>query len=172
LIAIKQEWVAELGALFGSLENGKSITFIGLGNPIKSDDSVGLQIISKLRKELGAKPKKFIRIDSGRASPEVAISRVEKKTEGETIVLFDAVETNSVPGSIIFANLEKSKFGFFATHNIPLKLVPTITAHLSSIFVVGIQPGNTEIGESLSQPVRESMDWVIETVTKMIREVP
>ncbi|MCL5068444.1 MAG: hydrogenase maturation protease [Thaumarchaeota archaeon] len=150
----------------------RRVLFIGVGNPIKSDDSVGLYMISKLRREYGASPKKSIRIASA-SSPETAFSKIGNgsKSEGEMVVIFDAVESDSPPGSIIFANIGETRYGFFATHNIPLRLIPTVMANISKVFVLGIQAENTDIGEKLSETVRESADRVVGRVGELINQV-
>ncbi len=167
-----EEWADELGNLmFPSGKSGKVI-FIGVGNPIKNDDLVGLYMSSKLRREHGANPTKSIRILSA-SSPETAFSKIGKDSrfESGTIVIFDAVESDSPPGSIIFANVKETRYGFFATHNIPLRLIPSVSANIAKAFVLGIQAEDTDIGENLSKTVRESADRVVSRIGELIRQV-
>jgi hydrogenase maturation protease len=93
------------------------------------------------------------------------------KVEAESVIIFDAIEHDSEPGSIIFARLGDTRFGFFATHNIPFKLIPCLSANLENVFVLGIQPRNIDIGEGLSETVLDSANEVVEKLQMIIEGV-
>jgi hydrogenase 3 maturation protease len=160
------EWESSIKALFRA---EKQVHFVGVGNPIKSDDGVGLFIATELRKKLGSQPKRRVKIHSNSFSPDLLISKVAK--EAGSLVIFDAVEHNSHPGSIIFAKLEDTKFGFFATHSLPFKLIPGISANLENIFVLGVQPGNVDIGEGLSDVTLSAANEVVDRLSVLIEGV-
>jgi len=63
-----------------------------------------------------------------------------------------------------------TKYGFFGTHNIPLQPVPGLGDHLRDFFLVGVQPASLEVGQSLSETVRESMDEVVAVVAAGVAE--
>lgn len=161
----------ELGAHVRFRDASERVVFIGLGHPIKSDDSVGLYMVSKLRKLIGSNPTRHVRILAVH-SPEAAFSMIGKETRSgiKSIIIFDAIESNSPPGTIVFANITETKYGFFATHNIPLRLVPAISSNAEHVYVLGIQTENSEIGESISKSVRESADRVVDKIGKLIEE--
>jgi hydrogenase 3 maturation protease len=161
---LAMEWASKLKSLF-SIDTTTHL--VGIGNPIRGDDSVGLYIVSELRKKLGSRPNKFIRIHETSISPERLLSKLESKS----IVIFDAIEHNSEPGSIFIVRLKESRFGFFATHNIPLKLVPGLSTNLQNAFVLGIQPEDVGIGEWLSKTVLHSANEIVEKLTQIIGEM-
>lgn len=146
--------------------------FIGIGNPIKSDDSVGLYIISRLRERHGANPNKFVRIESAH-SGEAALSKMGRTKEEDPglIIIFDAIESNSLPGTIIFANVADTKYGFFATHNLPLTLNPGVAINPSRVFVLGIQGASVEIGEYLTKIVNDSADRIVDNINRLIEDM-
>jgi hydrogenase 3 maturation protease len=170
--AQQQHWIDELRSILES-EGGRNthVTFIGVGNPIRGDDSVGLFTVSKLRRELGANPTQSVRIEpiSSIETTFAKLERRKKKETRETIIIFDAVESNSTPGSIVFAKIDDTKYGFFATHNIPLKLIPTISSNSANVYVLGIQPEDTKVDESLSVTVLAAANTVISTIERLIR---
>ncbi len=142
--------------------------FLGVGNPIKSDDSVGLYLVSKLRKTCGRKPNEFVTIH-----PPLLYSRAEFYLakigqKGEYAVIFDAVDANSEPGRIIFGDLSNTQYGFFSSHNIPLKLIPELNP--STVYILGIQPQNIEVGEELSRIVLSSANEVLEKIPSLLKE--
>jgi hydrogenase maturation protease len=151
--------------LFGS-ETGV-VNIVGIGNPIKGDDGVGLEIVSTLRRELGPSPVPGLRIQPLSLYPELLISRIARS--GERILIVDAVEANKEPGAIVCSRLRDAKFGFFATHNLPLKILPEVAENLDESYVLGVQPESVEVGEGLSEKVRATSDRLVAAITAMIK---
>jgi hydrogenase maturation protease len=84
-------------------------------------------------------------------------------------VLIDAVEANRAPGTLASAHLSDTKFGFFATHNIPFRLVPELAEDLEETLVVGVQPESLEVGEGLSVTVEAAKRRVVGTIESLVR---
>jgi hydrogenase maturation protease len=143
------------------------LRIVGVGNPIRRDDGVGIFIASHLRKKFGARPNRQVRIDSTLA-PEFLFSKMT--LEKGSLLVLDAIEQNSPPGSIVFAKIEDTKFGYFATHNVPLTLIPNLAGKIGKIFVLGIQPENIDIGEGLSEVVLHSANEVIAEFETIFQE--
>jgi hydrogenase maturation protease len=96
---------------------------------------------------------------------------LSKLASGEgRIVVFDAVEASAKPGEVVFRSMADTKYGFFGTHNIPLKLVPGLGERLGDCFLVGIQPASLEVGLGLSEPVRESLNEIVAVVAEGVVE--
>lgn len=148
-----------------SSNNDGLLHLIGVGNPMRNDDGVGIQIITKLRKKCPHTREHFI-IHSPSDRAESTISRINY--EKDRVLIFDAVECNSAPGSILFTTLGDSRYGFFATHNIPLKSIPFVSSYPDRIFVLGIQTLNIQVGERLSRVVKESMEQTVDQLAKII----
>jgi hydrogenase maturation protease len=143
-----------------------SIDLMGVGNPIRGDDSVGLAIASELRQTLGANPARGYRIHKTTLAPERLLSKLALSSG--RILIFDAVEASREPGAIVCATLGESKYGYFATHNIPLRLIPGLESRINDVFLVGVQPLSVEIGEGLSDVVRESAAQIVAAVTDAV----
>jgi hydrogenase maturation protease len=139
---------------------------MGVGNPIRRDDAVGLEVVSSLRRQFGPRPCPGVVIHPPSLSPERLISKVAEK--GGRILLFDAVEANSEPGRVFCASLADTKYGFFATHNVPLRLIPGVAADLRSTCVVGIQPESLEVGEGLSETAEAAKKMVVARIGEII----
>ena len=99
-------------------------------------------------------------------SPERQLSKVA--SQGSRTLVFDAVEAGKEPGAVVCASLADTKFGFFATHNVPLKLVPGVAEHIGQTFVVGIQPMSLDVGEGLSQTVRAASESVVAAIEAFV----
>jgi len=142
------------------------VHIVGVGNPIRQDDAVGLEIVSSLRRRLGTRPAPNIVIHPPSLMPERLLSRAA--VGGRGLMVFDAVEANREPGSIVCASLAETKFGFFATHNVPLRLIPGVADNLERCFVLGIQPESLGVGEELSATVTEAKSRVVAAMSTII----
>jgi hydrogenase 3 maturation protease len=150
--------------LGGALED--KVHIMGVGNPIRQDDAVGLEIVSSLRRRLGSRPSPRFVIHPPSLMPERLLSGVAAK--GGRLMIFDAVEANRQPGAIVCASLADTKFGFFATHNVPLRLIPEVAGNLERSFVVGVQPEWLDVGEELSAVVTEAKSRVVAAMGAII----
>jgi hydrogenase maturation protease len=139
---------------------------VGVGNPIKQDDALGIDLVSRLRRLLGSEPLPGVKIHPPMLSPERLLVRLS--TKKGRIVLFDAIEAGRPPGTIVCAKLEETKFGYFATHNIPLRVLPSMRNLDGKVRVIGIQPAAVDVGEGLSSEVKASCERLIAAVVKIV----
>ena len=144
------------------------VHLVGVGNELKADDAAGLEIVSSLRSRLGASPAPGVRIHTRTPMPERLLSKLASR-EGR-IVVFDAVEASAKPGEVVFRSMADTKYGFFGTHNIPLKLVPGLEERLGDFFLVGVQPASLEVGLGLSETVRVSVNEIVAAVAEGVAE--
>jgi hydrogenase maturation protease len=145
--------------------DGGLVDMLGVGNPIRRDDGVGLEIISLLRSRLGRRPR-GLRIHGPSAMPERLLSRLA--SEAGRVVVFDAVDAAMQPGEIICRKLSETKYGFFATHNIPLRLVPGLAERQEDFYIVGVQPESLEVGEGLTDSVLGSANKIVAFVSQAV----
>lgn len=156
------DWEARLES---ALTTGPGpVHLVGVGNRIRTDDAVGLEIVSTLRSRLRAAPAPGLKTHPISAMPERLLSRLAS-APGK-IILFDAVDASKSPGEIVFCTLSETKFGFFATHNIPFRLIPGLAARANDVFIVGVQPRSLEVGEGLTDEVRASAERIVDSVAE------
>ena len=96
--------------------------------------------------------------------PELVISRIP---ENEGMVILDAVDARKNPGSIVCAALREARYGFFATHNVPLGLIPGVATR-GGVVVMGVVPESVELGEGLSRAVMEAADELVEEIRDQV----
>jgi len=130
---------------------------------MRGDDAVGLAIASELRQTLGANPVGGYKIHKTTAAPERLLSKLA--VSSGRILIFDAVEASKEPGAIVCAKLRDSKYGYFATHNIPLTLIPGMASRIDDVYLIGVQPLSLDVGEGLSSVVRDSAAQIVAAVT-------
>jgi len=148
-----------------TIADGQSpVHLVGVGNELKTDDAAGLAIAASLRSRFGTSPVPGVKIHAYDPMPERLISKLASG-EGR-VVIFDAVEASARPGEVVFRSMADTQYGFFGTHNIPLKLVPGLEERMGDFFLVGIQPDSLEVGLGLSETVRESVNEIVAVVAE------
>ncbi len=141
------------------------IVVLGVGNPLGGDDAVGPYVARMVQEKLGEKsvPHEVIAIDAGSA-PE-SYTSVIRRNRPEQLILIDAADMGLPPGSVRLLSPDKIKTVSFSTHSMPLSALISYAGELcGQIYVIGIQPAQTEVGDRLSEPVQESGERVADLI--------
>jgi hydrogenase 3 maturation protease len=145
--------------------NAKKIVVAGIGNPIRSDDYVGLRIVENLR---GKVPETVCLLEC-ETVPENYLSEIEK-FKPTHILLVDAAFLELKPGESSLVDSERMMdYSAISTHALPLKI---FCEHLKKttdgkIGLLLIEPKNIEFGEGLSVEV----EVAAERLTKLLLEL-
>ena len=148
------------------LRSSRRVHLIGTGNRLRGDDAVGFYIVSQIARKCGDTLPDNIVLHPESVNPELEMSRLDLSREG--LVIFDAIESDAKPGTILCAPLSDTRYSFFATHNIPLRMIPSLSSSADHVLVAGIQPLSMELGAGLSREVRSSADMLVEAVSAII----
>ncbi len=143
----------------------RPVHFVGVGNFLRRDDAAGLVAIASLRRALRRSTPGWVRIHD-EPSPERVLSKIPGE---EGVIVFDAVQSTGEPGRIICTNLADTRYGFFATHNVPLRLIPGLSERADRVFLLGVQPVSMEVGEGLSARVSQSVNELVTEVARQLR---
>jgi len=168
--SLSNDWKDSLAKFFRYPVVGEdgSIHLLGVGNPLRGDDAAGIFLVEQLARRFRSARLRGIVIHPPVSSPELLISKlIPARNE---ILIFDSVEQNAKPGSITFRNLDSSRFGFFATHNVPLKLCTGPSGDTKNSFVLGIEPESLEIGEGLSETVQGAVSEIMLELSNLIEQ--
>ena len=142
---------------------------LGIGNEIKGDDGLG-PIIAKKSSALFDKNKNIIVFDGGTVPENYTGSiRKEKPTH---IVLIDAVDMKKEPGYIRVVEKEEIANYNISTHAMRISyLIKYIETTIGAqIILVGVQPKSMGFAEPVSKEVEKSIDEVVSTFYKVIKE--
>ncbi|MGE5581290.1 MAG: hydrogenase maturation peptidase HycI [Bacillota bacterium] len=155
------------GILTERLASAVKIAFLGVGSPLRSDDSVGLYIVTRLQELLTPDCRKELSFYLGESAPENFSGEIRRRKPSH-VVIFDAADLGEEPGT--FAIIERERIGgvSFSTHTLPLKiladyLVQTIDCQ---VIVLGIQPKLREFAYPMSGEVKEAADGFLEEFGK------
>ncbi len=145
----------ELSKLKNRLQGKVSV--VGIGNPLRGDDGIGPEIIKRLNNPLP----RLLLFDVGE-TPENYLGKIVKQ-KPDTIVLIDAVDFGSSPGTIKIIEKGDIRNESLSTHNLSLNLVAKYLQKETSadVFLLGVQPKTIEFGREISQPVREGLEKIV-----------
>lgn len=158
-------WYAQFSDVVSKNFGKTTIHFVPFGNNFRSDDGVGIYIINRLRKKLGNNRISCIKIHLVKLIIESIFNDVNR---GDLVIVFDCVRANAPPGAILFERISSTKFGFFGTHNIPLKLILEHKSLMDNSYLLGIVPYDLSIGDKLSSIVKGAADEVVDLIYRSI----
>lgn len=131
--------------------NGR-VAVVGIGNPLKGDDAVGLAVVDRLE-ERGTEDVLLVRAES---APENFTGPI-RSYEPDHVLMVDSAEMGAPPGEARVVPLDAILGNRISTHTSSLgTLIRFLERTTGSIVtLIGIQPLNMEFGSGLS-PVAES----------------
>jgi hydrogenase maturation protease len=147
----------------------KRVKIIGLGNPYRGDDGVGLAVIAELKK-LNL-PRDIEIIDSG--ADDLGI--FEHLKNCDHLIIIDAISADKAPGTIMEFNAERLN-GLHNTRNLDIhsfglagaiELAKKMKVQ-GKITVVGIEPENTDLVDKLSDLINSKIPELIKAVKQLI----
>jgi len=136
------------------LAGAKKVVIAGIGNPIRTDDYVGLSIVEKLK----SKVSKNVCLLECETVPESFLLDIEE-FHPTHVMLIDAAFLGLNPGSARLVNAERiSEFSTVTTHILPLRVFCDYVRQATGakITLLLIEPKSTEFGEGLTDEVQSA----------------
>ncbi|MGZ4902162.1 MAG: hydrogenase 3 maturation endopeptidase HyCI [Halobacteriota archaeon] len=142
------------------------LVILGIGNELRHDDAVGLVIIEELRRRV---KDSAVTILNCADIPENFTGHV-KRLDPACIVLVDAADFGGHPGDAHVFFLHDTEKGDVSTHKASLAVLGEYLRSETgaSVFIIGVQPDNTEFGSGLTQTVREASDSISEAISTVL----
>lgn len=134
-----------------------TILFVGIGNPLRNDDGIGVYVSTRIRETEAVKA---ITVE---VSIENYIGKINSVNH-DKLVMIDCADLGEPPGSYRLLPVSKVKDNTFNTHNISLGRVSEFFRN--EVLVLAIQPENIDFGENLSYLVRKAGNEIIELINK------
>ena len=136
------------------LLNAQKVVVAGIGNPLRKDDFVGVEIIRSLQNKVS--PSVYL-IECETVPESFIESIIEFKPTHVLIV--DAARLNMKPGSSdLIEPSQMPKYPPISTHTLPLRVFCEYLAKTTSakIALLLIQPEDTSFGEGLTSKLGET----------------
>ena len=136
---------------------GKHILLIGVGNRLRGDDAVGSLLIERLQGQVD-----IPLLDAGDV-PENYLGPIEE-SRADVVVVVDASEMGANAGDISIFDIEQVQNLSVSTHTANLGLLFKVIPpeNRPQVILLGIQPGNTELGQGLTLPVNKTLESLAE----------
>ena len=136
-----------------SLLEGRSILLLGVGNRLRGDDAVGSLLVERLQGKVD-----IPLIDAGDV-PENYLGPIED-SGAEVVLVVDAADMGANAGDVAVFDIQQVQNVSVSTHTANLGLLFKVMPPESrpQVIVLGIQPGNMELGQGLSEPAQVTLD--------------
>ena len=155
----------QLGEYLG--EGERRVVLMGVGNPMRGDDGVGVAIIQRLQE----RPITGVMLLNTETVPESYIGKVESH-EPTHVLLVDAANFGGHPGDTRLIDAQHIGGQAVSTHSLPLTIFITYIEKSLGIRVLllGIQPKNVAFGEEMTPELAEASIRIAETLRRALSE--
>ena len=154
----------------------KYIGIIGLGNPLRRDDGIGIILLEKLRKYSNKFfIDKFDLIDGGTGGMNI----LHILANYDIIVIIDAMDFNANPGDYRFFKsneiLSKKKNIKISTHETDFLKIIEVSEKLKEkpdkIYIFGVQPKDVTFGTNLSNELKVMLNDLFDKLKDNISSI-
>ena len=148
------------------LSGAKKVVVAGIGNPIRSDDFIGVRIVQNLQGKVSEK----VCLIECETVPESFIQQILDFSPTH-VLLIDAAILGLKPGESRLMDAERLRdFPAFSTHMLPLRIFcEYITKEgRAKVSLVLIEPKNTDFGEELTSEVNAAAKTIINVLLKAL----
>jgi hydrogenase 3 maturation protease len=146
----------------------EKLAIMGIGNPLRRDDGVGVEIVEQLTGKVPERVKLF----SCEMVPENFLSDIEAYRPTHVLII-DAAELKAELGEARLIPPQKIGGTTFSSHTIPLSLLAGMINESvkTKIIFLGIQPFSTGFGEELSPELQMAIKKIVKTISEALKEI-
>lgn len=150
------------------LQKCNKLVVLGIGNSLRGDDALGLEILKLLR---GKVPRSVKLIESG-TMPENFTDEV-KLLKPSHVLLIDATSSNAEPGVVRLVRPEDIDGLVVSAHALPLSMFAEVVQKSveAKVLLLGVQPKIVEFAEGLTPEVEKAVEKVAEKLARLLVEV-
>ncbi len=141
------------------LEGAKGVAILGIGNPIRRDDAIGVEVAKALE---GKVPGRVLVLNCETIPESFAWKVAEFRPTH--ILLVDAADFQGDPGEARLFGAGETVGTPISTHSLPLKVLSKYLEMETGakVAVLAVQPKDLGLGEGLSDELRASLWRLVE----------
>jgi hydrogenase maturation protease len=162
-------WRTELKKILASASQSSKVALVGMGHPFCSDDFAGSYLVKKVAVQGQRSLPEGIYLFDGEDNVEALIIKITQ-LEPENVVFVDSCEMKAEPGETRLISVTETSYPFFTTHGVPLKLLAEQLLTNSQVWILAIQPKETDFGEHLSPEIQAAVDSASDFITRILKE--
>jgi len=152
----------------------KKIGIIGIGNPLRKDDGIGILLLQKLKKNKEKLPENIELIDAG----TVGMNILHIISNYDEVIFIDAINLKKKTGETKFFKYQEIKkqnnMICLNTHNFDIRKIIEISKKInkkpSKIYFFGIQPADIGYGNKITQELNTKIEIIFSKLLKKIKE--
>ncbi len=147
------------------LSKAKKLVFVGIGNPLRRDDNIGVEIVEGLEGNVS----QSVLLIKSETIPENFIEQIIEFNPTH-ILIIDAALLHLKPGSTKFMKSLPLSHVATSTHTLPLQIFCEYLTKIinTKIALLLIQPENTSFGEGLTQKLDVTRKKLVNFLIKKI----
>ncbi|MGP8070556.1 MAG: hydrogenase maturation protease [Candidatus Bathyarchaeia archaeon] len=153
------QWESPLNELLAAASPTSKVALVGIGHPLRGDDYVGSYVTKEIIKARGSTLPDCVYVFDAEDNVERSITRISR-INPKHVIFIDACEMGLRPAETKLLRVDETSYPFFTTHGIPLKVLAEQLLMRCKVWVLAIQPKDTEFGEVLSPEVHDAADHV------------
>jgi hydrogenase maturation protease len=150
----------------------KKTAVIGIGNPLRRDDGIGIILLEKLVEKKDNLSENLEYIDGGTGG----MNLLHLLASYDKVLIIDAVDFKGKPGDYkIFKSnkvISQKQSIDFSTHESDMLKIIKLSKKLDEcpdeILIFGIQPKDVSYGQNLSDEIKQVIDLIIKNLEKEI----
>jgi hydrogenase maturation protease len=146
------------------------VLVLGIGNPDKADDAAGILAAKSLKKALGGRLSRRIKVLLGYETPESLTGEI-RAFAPRLVIMIDAALGGRAPGAVFIVEREDIPDEGVSTHKISLRM---LVAYLEktvgcAVVFLGIQASDLELGKPASPAVERAAQRAAMALERMLR---
>jgi len=152
------------------LRDYEKVAILGVGNPMRGDDAIGVEIVKLLK---GRVPRK-VKILECQTVPENFMREIRRFNPTHVLII-DAAQLEAEPGEARLVTPNEIQGMALSTHQIPLSILAEVIQNSikAKVMILGVQPKTIEFREGLTSELQEASERVanilIESLSKLIK---
>lgn len=150
------------------LTNCHKLVVLGIGNPLRGDDALGLEILRRLE---GKVPSHVALIEC-QTTPENFTGKI-KRLKPTHVLMIDAASFGAKPGKVKLIPPEKIAGMALSTHAMPLFMLAEILQKSigAKVALLGVQPKTVDFGEGLTPELEKAVEKTAEVLAGLMTDV-
>ena len=150
------------------LKGADKLVIMGIGNPMRGDDAVGLEVVERLKRWAPG----WVTPIKCETTPENFLGVVEEQTPTH-VLMVDAAHLNAEPGACRLVPPEWVVGSAISTHKLPLYIAAEYIKRTTGarVAILAVQPACTQFNTELTKELKEAVERITKGLKEAIEEV-
>ena len=148
------------------LSEARKVVVIGVGNPLRKDDFVGVWIV----RELQGKVSENVKLIESETVPESFIEPIARFEPSHILIIDSALLDLKAGSSKLVEAQAIPYFPAISTHTLPLRIFCDMLSAMTraKIAILAIQPKDVDFGEGLTKEVENAAKIIIKILVDVL----